>query len=143
MSVSRLVLACVLVALICGSVGLAFRESAPAASVPGILLSVDHRDGGDSGTGRVKVEYVDGTGRRVTASVVMTLSGWSSLNAGTPITVYVRAGLPSDEPDPLVRTLALAVVEAVIVWMVVVFTLTAPCARCPSRPRTSADLRGA
>jgi len=84
------------------------------------LVSVLHRDGGDSGTGLVTVRYLDGTGRLATAQVVMTLSGWSSLNPGTPITVYVRNGRAVDEPDPLLPTLALAVVQAVIVWLVVV-----------------------
>jgi len=83
-------------------------------------VSVLHRDGGDSGTGLVTVRYLDGTGRLATAQVVMTLSGWPSLNPGTPITVYVRNGRAVDEPDPLLPTLALAVVQAVIVWLVVV-----------------------
>ena len=113
----------VLVALVCGSVGLALRESAPAGSVPGVLVSVDHRDGGDSGTGLVTVQYIDGTGHRATAQVVMTLSGWPSLDAGTPIAVYVRDGRAVDEPDPLVPTVALAVLQGAIVWLVVVLAV--------------------
>jgi hypothetical protein len=121
--VTRWVLALVLVALVCGSVALALRESAPAGSIRGVLVSVDHRDGGDSGTGLVTVQYLDGTGHLATAQVVMTLSGWPSLNPGTPITVYMRNGRAVDEPDPLLPTLALAVVQAVIVWLVVVLVV--------------------
>ena len=91
-SVTRWGWVLVLVAMVSASVSLALRESAAAASVPGVLVSVDHRDGGDSGTGLVTVQYLDGTGHRSTAQVVMTLSGWRSLNPGTAITVYVRDG---------------------------------------------------
>ena len=122
-SVTRWVMALVLVALVSGSVWLAVRESAAATSVPGVLVSVDHRDGGDSGTGLVTVQYLDGTGHRSSAQVVMTLSGWPSLNPGTAITVYVRDGHAVDEPDPLLPTLVWAVVEAVIVWFVIVVVL--------------------
>jgi len=68
----------------------------------------------------VTVRYLDGTGHPATAQVVMTLSVWRSLDPGTPITVYVRDGHAVDEPDPLLPTLALAVVQALIVWLVVV-----------------------
>jgi hypothetical protein len=69
----------------------------------------------------------------------MTLSGWPSLNPGTAITVYVRDGHAVDEPDPLLPTLALAVVDAVIVWLVIVLVMrgfsvrSAPTVAGPSR----------
>jgi len=119
----RGVLTLMFIALVCGSVVVALRESAAAIPVLGVLVSVDHRDGGDSGTGLVTVQYINGFGYPAIAQVVMTLSEWPSLDAGTPITVYVRDGRAVDEPDPLVATLPLALVHAAILWLLLLFAV--------------------
>jgi hypothetical protein len=143
-SLTRWLLAVVLVVMVLGSVWLAWRESAPAGTVPGVLVSVDHRDGGDGYTGLVTVRYVDGTGRQSTAQVVMTMTSWRSLNTGTPIMVYVRDGHAVDEPDPLLPTLGVAVLQAVILWTVLALAVRSLAQRAAqpdaaSRARPVAD----
>jgi len=143
LSVRRGSLALVFVALMCGSIVMGLRESAPATTAPGTLLSVDHRDGGNSGTGLVTVQYVDGAGHQATAQVVMTVSGWPSLDPGTPITVYLRNGRAVDQHDPLLATIPLAVLQAVILWLLVVFAFREFGSRRPDvsrRPSRSSRL---
>ncbi len=120
---NRVILAVAFIALLCGSTTMALRESASASVVPGTLVSVDKRDGGQSGTGVVTVNYLDGSGQLATADVVMTFSDWPSLDPGTPISVYVRDGRAVDEPEPLLQNLATALLQAVAVWLVVLLTV--------------------
>jgi hypothetical protein len=87
----------------------------------------------------VTVQYVDGSGHRGIAHVVMTLRGWPSLTRGTPIAVFVRDGTAVDEPDPVAPTLMLAALQAGILWLLVVLAMrefgfrSAPADRGPRR----------
>jgi len=99
-------------------------------------MSVDHRDGGDSGTGLVTVQYIDDAGHWATGQVVMTITDWPSLRTGTPITVYVRDGKAVDEPDPLPYAVALAAVQATIVWIVLLLVVRDYRATTSPRERT-------
>jgi hypothetical protein len=120
---ARVLLGGLLVVLLFGAFVATARESARATTVPGTLVSVDKVDGGEGGAGLVTVRYVDGTGHPVTAQVVMNMGKWTSQDPGTPISVYVRNGLAVDEPDDFLPSLALSLVQAAIVWIVVLLAV--------------------
>jgi len=123
-----------------GAVALARSESAPAGQLPGTLVSVDHRDGGDSGTGLVTVTFTNEAGKPVTSQVVLNLTELPSLEPGTPVTVYVRDGQAVNEPAHFGPSLATKAIQALIIWIALAFTVMAIVRRVERQPRRSSDL---
>ena len=107
-----------LIVLLAGACLLAFRESQGATQISGTLVSVDHSDGGDGGTGLSTVRYTNAAGATVTTQVVIDLSSLQSQDPGASVELFVRDGQAVDEPQPRLASLLLRIVQALIIWAV-------------------------
>lgn len=109
------VLACVLLGA--AAVGVALWLARPAVEVPGTLIRVDSI-GRASRT--ITAAYVDDGGFRQVATYSTGLGYADGNRVGATVPVFLRGGVPIDEPPPLATALGTcALVAFVLGWAVV------------------------